>query len=60
MIIGRNEQKQVVALFGTGSMKTDHFQRYKQGTLHMVKNLNLPTMKPLDPEAMKMIFKKLR
>ena len=41
-------------------LKTDHFQRYKQGTLHMVKNLNLPTMKPLDPEAMKMIFKKLR
>jgi len=41
-------------------LKTDHFQRYKQSTLHMVKNLNLPTMKPLDPEAMKMIFKKLR
>ena len=31
-------------------LKTDHFQKYKQGTL--------PTMKPLDPETMKLIFKK--
>ena len=38
--------------------KTDHFQKYKQGTLHMVKSLKLPTMKPLDPETMKLIFKK--
>ena len=41
-------------------LKTDHFQKYKQGTLHMVKNLNLPTMKPLAPETMKLIFKKQR
>ena len=41
-------------------LKTDHFQKYKQGTLHMVKNLNLPTMQPLDPETMKLIFKKQR
>ena len=41
-------------------LKTDHFQRYKQGTLHMVKNLRLPTMQPLDTEAMKLIFKKQR
>ena len=41
-------------------LKTDHFQKYKQGTLHMVKSLNLPTMKPLDPETMKLIFKKQR
>ncbi len=39
-------------------LKTEHFQKYKQGTLHMVKSLSLPTMKPLDPEAMKLIFKK--
>ena len=39
-------------------LKTDHFQKYKQGTLHMVKGLNLPTMQPLDPETMKLIFKK--
>ena len=41
-------------------LKTNHFQKYKQGTLHMVKNLKLPTMKPLDPETMKQIFKKQR
>lgn len=39
-------------------LKTEHFQKYKQGTLHMVKSLKLPTMKPLDPETMRLIFKK--
>ena len=39
-------------------LKTEHFQRYKQGTLHMVKSLSLPTMKPLGPETMSLIFKK--
>ena len=39
-------------------LKTDHFQKYKQGTLHMVKSLKLPTMQPLDPETMKLIFRK--
>jgi quinol monooxygenase YgiN len=41
-------------------LKTDHFQKYKQGTLHMVKDLKLPTMKPLDPETMGIIFKKMK
>ena len=41
-------------------LKTAHFQKYKQGTLHMVRDLKLPTMKPLDPETMKLIFKKQR
>ena len=41
-------------------LKTDHFLKYKQGTLHMVKDLKLPSMKPLDPETMKEIFKKQR
>ena len=41
-------------------LKTEHFQTYKQGTLHMVKSLKLPLMKPLDPETMKQIFKKQR
>ena len=41
-------------------IKTAHFQKYKQGTLHMVKSLKLPTMKPLDPETMKLIFNKQR
>ena len=41
-------------------LKTDHFQKYKQGTMHMVKSLQLPTMHPLDPETMNLLFKKLR
>lgn len=39
-------------------IKTDHFQKYKQGTLHMVKSLKLPSMQPLDPATMRLIFKK--
>ncbi|MBE6321600.1 MAG: antibiotic biosynthesis monooxygenase [Bacteroidales bacterium] len=41
-------------------LKTEHFQKYKTGTLHMVKSLKLPTMKPLDSETMDQIFKKIR
>ena len=41
-------------------LQTEHFQKYKQGTLHMVKSLKLPTMRPLDPETMKLIFNKQR
>ena len=41
-------------------IKTEHFQKYKQGTMHMVKSLNLPTMQPLDPETMKLILNKQR
>lgn len=38
---------------------TGHFLRYKQGTLHMVKSLKLSDMRPLDPDTMKLLFKKL-
>lgn len=41
-------------------IKTDHFQTYKQVTMHMAKSLKLPTMKPLDPETMTLIFNKHR
>ena len=39
-------------------LATDHFQKYKQGTLHMVKSLSLPTMQPLDAAMMKQIIRK--
>ncbi len=39
-------------------LTTPHFQAYKQGTLHMVKSLNLLDIKPLDPVAMPLIFNK--
>ena len=41
-------------------IKTEHFLKYKQGTMHMVKSLKLPTMQPLDPKTMKLIFNKQR
>ena len=39
-------------------LETPHFKKYKTGTLHMVKSLNLAPMKPLDPENMNLIFRK--
>ena len=41
-------------------LKTDHFQTYKQGTLHMVKLLNLVDLSPLDKETMPLIFTKIQ
>ena len=41
-------------------LKTEHFQTYKQGTLHMVRSLNLVDLSPLDKEAMPLIFTKIQ
>ena len=41
-------------------LTTEHFQAYKHGTLHMVKSLQLVDVKPLDKDAMPMIFNKLK
>lgn len=38
---------------------TPWFQTYKQGTLHMVKNLDLVDMFPMNPSAMPAIFRKM-
>ena len=40
--------------------QTAHFQKYKQGTLHMVKSLKLQDLSPLSPEAMDKIFKRIK
>ena len=37
-------------------IQTDHFQKYKQGTLHMVKLLKLQDLQPLTPEIVNKIF----
>lgn len=37
-----------------------HFQRYKQGTLHMIKSLDLVDMHPMNAGAMGEIFRKLK
>ena len=39
-------------------LQTPHFLEYKQGTLHMVKSLQLVATEPLAPEALPLIFKK--
>ena len=39
-------------------IQTAHFQKYKQGTLHMVKHLKLQDLQPLTPETVNMIFKR--
>ena len=39
-------------------IKTDHFQTYKQGTLHMVKSLDLVDMRQIAPECLSLIFNK--
>ncbi len=41
-------------------IKTAHFQKYKQGTLHMVKSLKLQNLTPLDRETMNKIFKRFK
>ena len=40
------------------NLQTPHLLEYKQGTLHMVKSLQLVATEPLAPEAMPLIFKK--
>jgi quercetin dioxygenase-like cupin family protein/predicted TIM-barrel fold metal-dependent hydrolase/quinol monooxygenase YgiN len=39
-------------------IQTAHFQKYKQGTLHMVKHLKLNDLQPLTPETMNTLFKR--
>ena len=39
-------------------LETPHFKKYKDGTYHWVKSLNLEPMQPLDPEHMSLIFRK--
>ena len=41
-------------------LTTEHFQAYKQGTLHMVKSLQLVDVKPLDENTMPLLFNKLK
>ena len=41
-------------------IKSAHFQKYKTGTLHMVKSLDLVDMNALDSEEMNLIFEKMK
>ena len=39
-------------------LATPHFRKYKEGTPHMIKSLELVPMRPLDEDGMKQIFEK--
>ena len=39
-------------------LATAHFRKYKEGTPHMIKSLELVPMRPLDPDHADTIFKK--
>ena len=39
-------------------LATPHFRKYKDGTPHMIKSLELVPVRPLDVEHMNLIFKK--
>ena len=41
-------------------LKTEHFQKYKTGTLHIVKSLNLVDMDVMDMETANKLFRKLK
>ena len=41
-------------------LKTPHFQKYKTGTLKMVKSLTLTDMTNIDPKTMVEIFRKIK
>ena len=40
----------------TAHLATPHFRKYKEGTPHMIKSLELVPMRPLDELGMKQIF----
>ena len=41
-------------------LKTPHFQKYKTSTIKMVKSLKLIDMNTIDPESMKILFRKIK
>ena len=40
-------------------LNTPHFKKYKEGTLHMIKSLELVPMNPLDAPNMNKVFRKI-
>lgn len=38
---------------------TEHFKTYKEGTLHMVKSLDLVDMTAMNPDGMRSVFRKM-
>lgn len=58
-------QVRILEIYASGEayrhhLTTPHFKTYKQGTLHMVKSLDLVDMIPMNPSAMPEIFLKMK
>ena len=58
-------QVRILEIYASGEayrhhLTTPHFKTYKQGTLHMVKSLDLVDMIPMNPSAMSEIFLKMK
>ena len=65
MFLCKNAERLLLEIYASQEaykhhLTTEHFQTYKQGTLHMVKSLDLVDMKPMNPAAMPEIFLKMR
>ena len=66
MVQKRNESKvRILEIYRNMDAYRHHittpwFQTYKQGTLHMVKNLDLVDMRPMNPSDMPNIFRKMQ
>ncbi|TLD85390.1 antibiotic biosynthesis monooxygenase [Helicobacter sp. MIT 11-5569] len=63
MLISDNHQIRILEIYENqeaykNHIASKHFQKYKQGTLHMVKSLNLVDTYQLSEENFKRIFKK--
>lgn len=66
MIMKKNTEKvRIIEIYASQEayqhhLSTPHFKVYKQGTLHMVKHLELVDMRPMNPDAMPEIFRKMK
>jgi uncharacterized protein len=63
MVIRNNNQIRILEIYKDDKayqshIASAHFQKYKQGTIHMVKSLDLVDMNQLLPQALPKVFKK--
>lgn len=63
MEIKNNEQIRILEIYQDDNaykkhITSEHFERYKNGTLHMVKSLDLVDMYQISPQSFVKVFKK--
>lgn len=64
MVIQNNNQIRILEIYENEAaykahIASEHFQKYKKGTLHMVKSLDLVDMYQLNPTVFPKVFKKV-